>query len=271
MRQNLVKQSVFNRLLRHVDTIFPVFHRKRVATNADVLIQLLRVLRYGVPWRDTGGKASWQAIYKRFRLWTTHDVFRRLWKKTMKRYANEKFCEDPLWFRQVFLDCTLIKNYETTDCKGGNSTDRGRSGTKLSAVCDSNRVILGVVATPANTLDYHVASNTFDAIPFDLQPDHRRTIHVVTDKGYSYKPVANDLKRKDRRLLLVCEKHRNHKEEVNKKCKTREARSMLKQRHVIENAFALLKKFKRLRVRDDKKIENYLSFLLLGLIIRTDV
>jgi len=91
-----------------------------------------------------------------------HNRLKHLEKMVDGRCFNIHMAEynDLLWFQQVFLNCTLIKNYETIDCKGRNPTDRGRSGTKLSAICDSDRVKLGMVPSPANVPDVHQASLT---------------------------------------------------------------------------------------------------------------
>jgi len=269
MHQNLVKQSVFNRLLRHVDVEFPVSHRKRKASNAEVLLQVLRVLRYGVPWKDTADKCSYQAIYKRFRCWTRHDTFGRLWRKTVKRYADEKIRRDPQWFQHIFLDCTLIKNNGVTECKGRNPTDRGRSGTKLSAVCDRERQIVGIVPAPANVGDSLLATSTLSAIPFDLRSDKRRRINIIADKGYSYRKVSEKVRKVDRRFVLITQKHKKHRRFPNNQCMTSDANSMLKGRHVIENSFADIKKFKRIRTRDDSHTDNFCSFIFLSLALRT--
>lgn len=271
MHQKLIKQSVFNRLLRHIDVEFPVSHRKRKISNADVLLQTLRVLRYGVPWKDTACGCSYQAIYKRFRCWMRSDVFGRIWRRTVRRYADRKMSENPLFFDRIFLDCTLIKNHEVTQCAGRNPTDRGRSGTKLSAVCDSDRQVLGIIPAPANHGDASLITSTMTSIPFDVQQrDHRRRINVIADKGYSYRKISEQLKNMNRRFVLITEKHKKHRRHPNRQCATPAAREMLKRRHVVENAFANLKKFKRLRNRDDRRIDSFYSFVLLAMAIRTD-
>lgn len=48
MDQNIIEPSDFDALMRHIDHEFPETHRKRKASNHDVLFYALRVLKYGL-------------------------------------------------------------------------------------------------------------------------------------------------------------------------------------------------------------------------------
>ena len=108
-----------------------------------MLFQVLRVLRYGVPWRDTSekGRYSWKTSYARFRKWIENKAFEKLWRQTVTRYIKKQVDTNSGWFHELFIDATLIKNVHGNDYVGRNPTDRGRLGTKISVVCDKNMVI----------------------------------------------------------------------------------------------------------------------------------
>jgi hypothetical protein len=63
-------------------------------------------------------------------------------------------------FKTLFIDTTMIKNLAGTDCVERNPTDRGRLGSKMSVVCDMNRVAVGCVMYPANHADCKTVQNT---------------------------------------------------------------------------------------------------------------
>lgn len=271
MDQNIIDPSDFDALMQRIDHEFPETHRKRKVSNQDVLFYALRVLKYGLPWSEIRKSFrvnySYIAVYKRFQNWTRRGVFHTIWTDAVCRYANEKYQNDPKAFSAVFVDCTRIKNYEVIDCAGPNSTDRGRSGTKISAICDDNRVPLGLCVAPAHTADSDLLHSTIDSIPFDIQPDKRRSTHFVADKGYSSYKTSNELMKKNRRFFLIAERKKKMKRPINRKCETPAAFELLSKRHVIENMFGIMKKHKRIRTRDDKKIVSFLSFLYLSALV----
>ena len=45
-------------------------------------------------------------------------------------YSSERLMENPKWFKDIYIDSTLVKNMAGVDCVEKNPTDRGRLGTK---------------------------------------------------------------------------------------------------------------------------------------------
>jgi transposase len=270
-RQTLVPPRVFARLLEHVEAIEGTPRRKRKLSNAEALYQMLRVMKRGVCWRDTEGMStvySWQAVYKRFRQWTEHETFKKAWEAVIQQYASHLKHQDPQWFQNLFIDGTMIKNYEVTQCYGKNPTDRGRSGTKLSIICDRRRQIVGVVEAPANVSDSRLVIPTIASIPFDIQDDHRRSIHIIGDKGYSSNTLARRVKSYDRRFTLIADRKKNARRPVNRRSQSQQGKKMQSERPVVEHSIANLKNMKRLRARDDKLRRTFMSFVHLGIMVR---
>jgi transposase len=267
MRQSLIKQSLFARLLRYVDKYNPPTYRKRKVSNAQVLYEVVRVLKTGTCWRDTANYSSWQAIYKRFRVWTANKTFFRMWKSTVKRYARAALNQDDATFSAIFVDATFVKNIGGTDCTGRNPTDRGRLATKVSIVCDRRQTVLGMVAERGNIADCHLMLPTLESIPCVLARDGRRVVHVVGDKAYSSPKQSNILSEKFPKMRLIASKKRGMRP-PNSKCVTAAGEDMLRKRHVVENAFCSLKMFKRIRTRYDRCIDNYLPFWYFGMTYR---
>lgn len=126
---NITEPSNFDALMWYIDHEFPETHRKRKASNRDVLFYALRVIKYGLPWKEI--KKSFRSINDS-KTGRAVGVFYTAWTDAVCRYANERFRKDPKAFSAIFVDCTRIKNFEVIECAGPNSTDRGRSGTKIS-------------------------------------------------------------------------------------------------------------------------------------------
>lgn len=271
MRPDIAEPHIFERLLQHIEAIEKPSHRYRKLTNAEALFQILRVMKLGSSWRDTEGISSnysWQSVYKRFRQWLDDDTFQKAWAAIECQYAEHRMQHDPQWFEQLFIDGTLIKNYGAIECCGRNPTDRGRSGTKISAVCDKNRQIIGMVAAPANVSDSHLTTQTLASIPFDVRRDHRRRVNVVGDKGYSSRLLAREITEYNRRFMLIAQRKKRAKKPVNRRSQSQEGKSLLKQRYVVENSFANMKNMKRLRAREEKLHRTFMSFVHLGVALR---
>jgi hypothetical protein len=124
-------------------------------------------------------------------------------------YAEECLRIEPGWFKSIFIDTTMIKNLAGVDCVGGNPTDRGRLGSKVSVLCDKNKVVVGAVLYPANKSDGKTVAETIDAVSCSLKHDNRRTVHVVGDKAYG--SAENRQLLKTMRMRLVAESKKNVK------------------------------------------------------------
>jgi transposase len=267
MRQNLIHQNVFNFLLKQIDEVMPAM-RKRRAQNEHVLYNILRVLKHGIPWRATGssnGEYAWQTIHRRFTHLVNNEHFFKVWKTVVERYATRRNNLDKRHFQNIYIDTTFIKNVGGVDMLGKNSTDRGRKATKISIVCDEDRIILGHIATPCKS-DVKVVETTLDSVPFDLQKMRKRkATYLIADKAYASYKLSNCLEKRKLRLVTDRKKRQRH---TNHVCGRQMAKDKLKRRYIVEHAFGIMKRFKRIPRREDRKITVYNAFFQLGMIIR---
>ena len=273
MRQKLVHQNVFNYLVKVVDQeFFP--KRKRKIRNEDIVFQALRILKYGTSWRDTGsdGRYSWQTAHRRFSELAKNNKFQKSWTSVIRRYVERENRGRSKQFQNLYIDTTFIKNIGGHDCLGRNPTDRGRKATKLSVICDENRVIIGCHASPCSS-DVKLVDDTLDSIPFDLHRLRRnrrsriRQTYLIADKAYSSYALSDRME--TRNIRLIVSKKKNSKRFVNKFSSTASARKKLAKRCTVEHCFGSMKRFKRIARREDRLCQSYMTFFHLGLLIRT--
>jgi transposase len=205
-------------------------------------------------------------VYKRFHSWVRTNVIRDVWRCLLQEYADSKLDGNPGWFRDVFIDTTLIKNIAGVDCVGKNPTDRGRKGTKVSVLCDAERIPISCVHFPANRNDCTTVQDTVDAVQCELRRDGRRGVCVVGDKAYSTENIKTFLKQRKMRSVTESKKNAKVKRKLNVADMQR-----LKKRHVVENLFCRVKQFKRIRNRFttlssvfEAEVQTTLCILLLG-------
>jgi putative transposase len=137
---------------------------------------------------------------------------------------------------------------------GKNPTDRGKLGTKRSLLTDGHGLPLGVAIDGANRHDMKLADATLEAImikrpePTALQPQH-----LCLDKGDDYEAVRETLEAWGYTAHI---RHRG--EEVQAK---RDLPGYRARRWVVERTHSWMNRFRRLLIRWEQKVENYLALL----------
>jgi hypothetical protein len=260
----------------HMDNIVEImlnfidskFNKKRKVkiVNEECLYWVIKVLVTGLPWNHiTSSNCHFSTIYKRFRLWTTEDIFLNLWKELIINYQNNILKTDSKWFKTMFIDSTMIKNVQGYDCLGKNHFDRNRLATKVSLIVDKESVPLSCSFYPANEHDVTTIDNSINNIIGQIKRRKSKLIHnLVGDKGYITNKQNKVKKHKHHTINIVTPYRKNQKQQT-----TVEENTLLQSRYIIENVFCRLKKFDRIAFRRDRSINSFKSFFYLGLVILT--
>ena len=136
---------------------------------------------------------------------------------------------------------------------GKNPTDRGKLGVKRSVLVDGRGVPLAAAANGANVHDQKLLCETLDTIPV-RRPESttRHKQHLCLDKGYVGKPVEREAAKRGY-ILHVPPKDG---EPVTAKHRRGKAR-----RWKVERTHSWINRARRLLIRWEKKVANYLGFL----------
>src|SRR6476620_477097 len=137
---------------------------------------------------------------------------------------------------------------------GPNPTDRSKSGTKRSILLeDGNGVPLSVSVDAANRHDMKMTKPTLQNVVINKpEPTIKSKQHMCMDKGYDYPEVYE---------LLEDYGYTIH---VRLRGKGRSRRKIPKyraRRWVVERTHSWTNRFRRLLIRWEKKIENYIAML----------
>ena len=133
---------------------------------------------------------------------------------------------------------------------------RGK-GTKLMALADRSGVPLAVCTASASPHEVTLVEPTLAASFLDERPGR-----LIGDRAYDSDPL--DAALQERGIEMIAPHRRNRR-----KPKTQDGRKLrrYKRRWKIERLFAWLHNFRRLVVRYEKRVENYLGFVRLGCIV----
>ena len=136
---------------------------------------------------------------------------------------------------------------------GKNPTDRGKLGVKRSVVTDCRGVPLGIAIAGANTHDVKLLRATLQSIPVPRpKSTGRHRQHLCLDKGYCGRPTESLA----RRFHYIPHIPRKGVIQVKRRIGQRA------HRWVVEGSHSWTNRARRLLVRWEKKVSNYLGCIL---------
>jgi putative transposase len=140
---------------------------------------------------------------------------------------------------------------------GKNPTDRGKIGTKRSLLTDGGGVPVGLAVEGANRNDFKLVRETIESIPVERpEPTADKPQGMCLDKGYDYAEVRD---------LLTEFGFTAHIRARGEEAKALKQDTGFKARRwVVERAHSWMNRFRRVLIRWDKKVRNYLAFLHLA-------
>jgi putative transposase len=137
---------------------------------------------------------------------------------------------------------------------GPNPTDRAKSGTKRSLLVDGQGIPIGITVDCANIHDMKMTSGTLRSLvicrPESTLKTHQ---HICLDKGYDFPEVYELLE--DYGYII----HIRKRGERNYKLIPRYRRT--KRRWVVERTHSWMNRFRRLLIRWEKRVDNYIAIL----------
>ncbi len=137
---------------------------------------------------------------------------------------------------------------------GANPTDRGTRGTKRSLLTEGHGVPIGLVVDGANRHDMKLTEGTLASVVIERpEPTPEHPQHLCLDKGYDYEAV---------RELALSYGYTAH---IRARGEEKEARKEIPgyraRRWVVERTHSWMNRFRRLLIRWEKDVDNYLAML----------
>jgi putative transposase len=140
---------------------------------------------------------------------------------------------------------------------GKNPTDRGKIGTTRSVLTEGGGVPIGLAVEGANRNDFKMARATITSIPITRpEPTPDRPQGMCLDKGYDFDEVRDLLAEFGftAHIRARGEEAKALKQELGFKAR----------RWVVERTHSWMHRFRRVLIRWDKNVCNYLGFLHLA-------
>ena len=167
-----------------------------------------------------------------------------------------------------FIDATLIYNKHGREQVGYGQNPKKKE-TKLSAICDANKHVYSIII--AKTIQKTPIKKTLKNDAFlvednlkNLQETNIKFKKIILggDKGYARTQDDKNMILTQYDTKLIYPHRKNQKQKTPPSSKR-----ILKNRYVIENVFAKIKKFDRICMRKDHLESTYKGFIFLALIL----
>jgi putative transposase len=140
------------------------------------------------------------------------------------------------------------------DATGPDPTNRGKRGTKRHVLTDRRGAPLGAALSGANRADMKVAEATLDSVVVARpRPTRRRPQHLCRDKGFDFPETRQAAEARGYSV------HTPHKREDRPLPPPQERHPA--RRWVVERTNSWHNRFRKLRIRYEKKPENYLGLV----------
>ena len=213
---------------------------------------ILYVLRSGIPWEllpavfGVCGMTCW----RRLRDWQAAGVWDRLHGRILNRLKKA----DKLDWRRACVDSTRVRATKGGNEVGPSPTDRGKASTKHHLVVEGHGYPVAECISAGNVNDCQRLEAVIDAIPqVSGKRGHprRRPQKLHADKGYDHAKCRRALRRRGI-TPRIARRGIESKEHLGR------------YRWAVERTIAWLKNFRRLRVRDERRADIHLAWLILA-------
>jgi transposase len=209
---------------------------------------ILYRLRTGIQWRDLPEEFGlWNTVFRRFNLWSKKGIL----ENVFQQLASDN---DPEW---LFLDGSIIKAHQ--DSSGASSTLDEAIGksvagntTKIHLVVDSRGLPVYFELSGGQVHDVVHAKSLITHSP--------QAAVVTADKGYDSDEFRDCIKQLESQVNIPRKENSRTGNNHMDWC-------VYKYRHLVENAFMKIKRYRAIATRYDKLARNYASNVALAFVM----
>jgi transposase len=205
-------------------------------------------MRTGIQWRDLPEEfGRWNTVFRRFNLWSKKGVLQKLFQSISSE-------NDPEW---LFIDGSIVKAHQDS-CGAASGADqaigksRGGNSTKIHLAVDSGGLPVYFEISGGQVHDIVHAQSLIAEAP--------KSSSVTADKGYDSDSLREFIEAQG------CVANIPRKEN-SKTGNGHMDWCLYKYRHLVENAFLKIKKYRAVATRYDKLARNYASNVALAFVM----
>jgi hypothetical protein len=265
--------KIINKYIKNDEKLNIIFnHHNQKYSLEELLKPIIVILKTGISFRNISNYTSiyWNTIYKFYQKLCKYDVFNKVQLKTISNYLaltvnnlkNKKITY------LLYTDTTLIPNKLGDELTAYNPQLKKHKSTKISIITD---MFCNPISTKISASNFY-DSNIFKTHLYDLQKEQPVLFNsnniLFADAAYDSSILKKSINESNFGELITPINIRNTKNTDKINCKKISFidKFLLKNRITVENIICKLKKYKRINIRYDRKINNYNGFLSLAIL-----
>ncbi|ENM3854536.1 IS5 family transposase [Vibrio cholerae] len=216
--------------------------------HRNTLEGILYRMRTGIQWRDLPERfGRWNSVFRRFNLWSKKGVLQKLFQSISSD-------NDPEW---LFIDGSIVKAHQDSSGAASRSDEaigksRGGNSTKIHLAVDSGGLPVYFEISGGQVHDIAHAQSLIAEAP--------KSSSVTADKGYDSDSLRTFIEAKGCMANIP-------RKENSKTGNGHMDWCLYKYRHLVENAFLKIKKYRAIATRYDKLARNYASTVALAFVM----
>ena len=256
---NLINKNI------NLNKIFNYKTKNRKYSNKTLIKCIIDILKDGISFRSIGKykKIKWQTIYKFYYKLIQNNVIKIIFDNIVDNYKKK------ILKNNIFItDTTLIPNKLGINHIGYNPQYPKHKTSKISIISDINGIPLNICCSDGCTNDSKILYNQLDDFKNSNSDLLNNNNILLGDAGYDSNKIREKLNNIKFGKLLAARNKRNIKNKYKLELikLSPEEKKLLKKRIKIEHINAQLKQYKRISIRYDKYISNYINFVYLACI-----
>lgn len=204
---------------------------------------------------------------KKMKYWTDNNIFDLAFDVVNHLIISKCVKMQPM---DMFIDATNIRNINGSYTRNKDVTgktllgrlhcDKMKRGLKVTVVITKENQLVDIHVTGGQSHDITVIPKVYEKLTHNFKSNKRHRVNLVCDKGYQ--SLNNKKRFAIHKIHYICPKKRKM---ITVDKLNYYNNLLLKKRHVVENYFAHLKQYSRIRLMYDKMVSMYKGFLLLAI------
>jgi putative transposase len=250
-KRSLLKNEIYKRAANIIAELKPTSNVGRPKIDPErALNGIYFVLKTGCQWNSLPRCfGSYSAVHRYFQWLRGAKFFEKMWTAELKKYDEAM----GLNLTEQVGDCAITKSPLGGEATGKSPVDRRKRGTKRSVVVAKNSIPIGLAVGPANRNDTKLLESTIQSANQNvLQPEHKK-MHldgiyddkqvrtILFNNGFTPRIQPNNRRSKQKRIYPY--KHEGPT------------------RWVVERSHSWANRFRRVFVRWEKRLDNYVGML----------
>jgi putative transposase len=260
-----IKIKLLIKEVKKIDELYKSFnfsHKQQKYSLFEYMTEIFYVLKTGIAWRDLRSHINWNSVYKAYVKLNSFNIFEISYMSLLSKYLKKNKQNN---LKYILTDTSFIPNKKGKDLIGYNKFYNRKNGTKISLITDAKGIVLNMKCYKGNIYDSKILMDHLSKC--DLVKSYHigeSEKYFLADPGYDSKKIRNKLIEINYKPIIVQNK-RNIKDKNKLLILSKNEKKIYKKRLKVENSFNSLKTDRKICLRYESKVRNFIGFVYLSL------